>query len=40
MFEFMTDMVIMTQFLFIVMLDCYIALRAICWVVRKTRRRK
>ena len=40
MFEFMTNTVIMTQFLFIIMLDCYMAGKAIIWIARRLRRNK
>ena len=40
MYEFMTKTVIMTQFLFIIMLDCYMAGKAIYWVFRKLRHKK
>lgn len=40
MFEFMTNTVILTQFLFIMMLDAYMALKAICWVFRKLKHNK
>ena len=38
--EFMTNTVTMTQFLFIVMLDMYMAVKAICWVFRKLKNKK
>ena len=40
MFEFMTNTVIMTQFLFIIMLDCYMAGKAIIWIARRLHRNK
>lgn len=39
MFEFMTNTVIMTQFLFIVALDLILALKGICWIFRKMKKR-
>lgn len=40
MFEFMTNTVIMTQFLFIIMLDCYMSGKAIIWIARRLHRNK
>ena len=40
MFEFMTNTVILTHFIFIVLLDAYMALKAICWVFGKLRDKK
>ena len=40
MFDFMFKTVVMTQFLFIIMLDAYMALKAIYWVFRKLKNKK
>ena len=40
MFEFMTHTVFMTQFIFIVMLDAFLFIRAICWLWGKLKERK
>ena len=40
MFEFMTQTVIVTAFVFIMMLDAYLFLKFICWLFGKIRHRK
>lgn len=40
MFEFMTQTVILTQFIFIVMLDAFLFIKAICWLCNKLNQRK
>lgn len=39
MFEFMTETVIVTQFIFIVMMDVYFFAKAIRWLWGKTRKK-